>query len=508
MHWPYATLERILDRRSGLVQYGETPLLDLLRHLGHALPTSAHALRLIDALLGRLGSDGRLDPYANEGRRMVIRRDAGGWWVRQPVALWCENAEFNECDVADDTPVFPTPADAPEGWQPGTPHRQPEPVPDIVPAGLVRGTLTFFVGSACVEIRYDDQGLFALDRALARFGDSWARRRFIALWPPTVDPSARPPQSMPLLWLVDLPDYLTVEALADRILATPLDADPLRIHMPVDAPGGVEGCWWRVQMALRELAFAEALPGDGGILVADAFEHPADATCLAIGPNRDAAFANWRDRHPTIRPRPIRPPRMELLDLPEPEPDVDVSEADENQADDADGPKKVKVQKVFSARLTIQPLRAIPWPIPGLATTPAVALSFPALPDVPRAWAGCGFSRARYLIGESGTVGWAVVRPEPDGFTQVGHGLLDVLDPAQLEAAIDFAIANHDDFPWSEPPWLTYPYEHRWFTAWSNRAQGPKTLEHGQASWNAAWNARDMDADQACWQVLRARLRV
>jgi hypothetical protein len=70
--------------------------------------------------------------------------------------------------------------------------------------------------------------------------------------------------------------------------------------------------------------------------------------------------------------------------------------------------------------------------------TPAVRISLPSLPlrGVPSAFADAGFSRWVRVVGAFGHVHAALYRADRAGFTLVGEGVVDVVDPAALERQI------------------------------------------------------------------------
>lgn len=500
MALPPAQQEPHWDARTGLVHHGTTPLWTCLRHLYRSLPTSDHAALLVEAALDHLQDRGRLDPYTGDHEHKVLQADPDRWWLRRSPVLLSEGTRYHAADRACDTPGPKRPADAPEGWTPGSAFRPRDPVPDISPAAG-RASLTFRCGAAVLELHYDDQGLAEPDRVLCRFGDRWAERKYAGLWAPTTDPRARPAQAPPPAWLVDFPGTpLAPEALARRILKATPAADPVRVRMTVDAPGGVEGCWFRARRTLRKLAGADGLPDDAaGILLVDAYDRGEEPPALAVGRDLAEAERAWREVEGRVRPRPKRREPVELppeAHEPPPEP----PEPEERE----DGSKVLHLPERW---LVVRPVREIPWPIPGPGTTPVVALPLPGRPsEVPPRWRAAGFARWRVLIGDSGVISFAVIRDEDDGYTQVGEGLLDVLDPEDLAQGMAEALTAQVPFPHSEPPWLKYPYEHRSFWGWSNMRQAPG-MRTGQAFWGNEWNWADMDGDHVRWQVVRMRLR-
>lgn len=492
----YEEQEPLWDARDGLIRFGEVPLFEMADRLYRAVPTSFHARGLIDAMLAQLGDDGRLDPYSDGSRLVVHRCDPTGWWMRRPCAVFAEGAEYTEHGIHQESPARPRPADTPTDWN-GRAFRSPPPRPDLYP-DCGRATLTLYSGRAALELRYDDQGLLR-DDTMFRFGDRWATRRWGALWPPSLDPRARPPQPRPPPWLLELPEEpLSVPALAERILACDPALDPVRIRMNVDAPGGFAGCWVTARRALSKLAMTEALPGTGGVFIIDAFQHEPEESCFASGPDLESALAAWIHAHDQHTPKPTPPPAAPSPTRP------DAPASDTEHVDDSG-----EITRVISSgtiRMSCEPLRQIPWPIPGPHTTPAVAVRYPPLPQrIPEAWRAEGFSRWRYAIGDSGEVGFVLVRDEPDGFTIVGDGLVDVLDPQHLEERITRALEGQMPALWDEPPHIAYPFEHQHFIAWSNLTRATTPLTPSSANWNLEWNWRDFDGDAHRWRVTRLR---
>jgi hypothetical protein len=492
----YDQQEPIWDARPGIVHLSDTTFHECVRRLHRALPTADHAERLVDGVLEALGDRGRLDPCAGPQQKIVRRAEPDGWWLRRSPVAFHGGQDWHETDVLSEVPMSARPADPPP---------EVERTPDIAPRGLGKAALTFCHGAAALEVKYDDRGLARPDRLLTRFGDRWGERRFAGRWPPSVDPTARPPQAPPPPWFVDLPEHVSVHQLVERIVTTDPTIDPVRVRMNVDAPGGIEGRWWQAMMTLRKLAFLDRIPHEGGVIVVDAYEHDPELACVAVGRTLEEAEAAWLKEERRVRPRPVLR-RDEPVDDDEPPPDP--PEPTETEAVDADG-KRTVVLSTGTIRLVARPVTEIPWPIPGPLTTPAVAVRYPPLPkEIPPAWRAEGFSRWRYLVGEStGRVGCALLRDEADGFTQVGEGMLDIVDPRGVERAMAAATEAEERFPWPEDPWLEYPFEHRHYSAWSNLRQAPTPLTAAGASWNLEWNWADADGDLYRWRVTRMRDR-
>lgn len=492
----------VWDGRHSLVRFGTTTWYECIRRLQRSLPTVAHAERLVGALLDALGDDGRGDPYTDGTKIAVLRSDPKGWWCRRPIAVLHLGRELVETEAGSEAPLDPRPVDAPEGWVGGWSFRDQDPLPEILPRGWGRATLGLWVGRAVLELRYDDAGLVERHRALCRFGDSWTWRRWSAVHPPSLDPTARPPQAPPPPWLVDLPERpLGTEELAVRLLAIDPSEDPVRVRMNVDAPGGVEGCWFRAMHSLRQLAFEDRLPGVGGVAVLDAYQHEPEDTCLAVGTDLAEALRRWIAEERRVRPRPV-PSRPPPPPVPEDEPSSELEVVDE------DGARSL-ILTSERMTLTLRPDRQIPWPIPGPSTTPLVAVPFPPFPStIPERWASAGFRSWRYVVGESGEVGTVLVRSDRrGGSTLVGDGLLDVLDPTTLDRELDAAVAA-DVWPFPFEPWRERPYEHRSFSAWSLALQSRAPLRVESTSWGATFQGRDLDGDTHRYRVARLTVRV
>jgi hypothetical protein len=485
----YDDQEPLWDARDGLVQYGAVTFHELAQRLYAALPTSSHARRFAELVLEQLGDRGRVDPYTDGDRLAVVcaaPRDPAGWWLRAPPVTYYAGIPFKAMRVGNDVPAYPRPADAPEGWTGGLGFRPQPPRPAIAPdAGL--GVVTLRTGGAVVELRYGDDGLLT-DDPLFLFGDHWAHHRWDALWPPTLDPRARPPQVPPPSWFVQLPaDPPTLDEFASFFLRHLTASDPVRVRMRVDAPGGVEGCWEQARRKLRKLAWDEALPTEGGVYLVDAFNNDPDAACVASGPDLAAAERAWREvqRRERPRPKPEPPPR--------PPPTRAPAATHETEVFELDGSKTTVV--TTTQRFVFAPLRDIPVPIPGPETTPLVAVRFPPMRrDIPDAWRDAGYTRWRYMIGETGDVGFGLVRDEDDGVTEIGQWLIDALDPAAVDAAL--ASAGPVDWgPLADLSFGDHPFETTCYRAWSNLYRAPKTpiREAAHRGPHPDWSSRCFD---------------
>lgn len=500
MRRTYEQLEAELDAREGLVRFGDVPLLALTRRLQRALPTTSHARALIDALLDRLGDDGRLDPYDDGSALRVHRADPPGWWMMRPIAIFADGAEYYLIREDQGVPVHPRKADE-GGADPAAARlRAPLPRPDLAPKGR-RATLSLRHGEAWVELRYDDAGLIQGD-AVCSFGDMWANERWDALWPPSVDPSTRPPQIPPPPWLLTLPEEtLTVDALAEHLLTADPGVDPVRIRMPVDAPGGLIGTWERAMFLLRRLAWDRALPTTAGVVVIDTFRRPADEACVGFGPDLATAEAAWLAAEPSRRPRHPEPPR------PPPAPAPPREAPSDTEVIGLDG-KRTRHISSGTQTITIAPVVDIPWPIPGPHTSPAVAVRMPALPvEIPPHLREAGFSWWRRTLARSGHCSATLVRDDPDGTVEIGALAIDLVDPDGLDAALDAGHFDTDGSLILMGVTSHHPFVQERFAVWSPRERRAMPPRVRSMAWNPDWPWAQRSPEDDDLMIVRVRRR-
>lgn len=486
--------------RRDLQWIGHLSQRDALQALQRSIPVSTLAGALAEEVLGRLGDDARLDPYAAPRDRLIKRLDpATGWWSRRSLVELRYGAEQHEAESAwADGPRGPVlPEDAPEGWHWGAPYWPVDPEPDVLPAYGERALLGLYDGPSWVELRYDDRGVLRREGMGVWELDPFARLR----WPNrpfAVDRRARPPRAGPLGALIDArldPAGVPVGTLAEMLVDQPI-RDPVRIHMPLPCPGGGGGTWWRASRALRARLWADGAPDGAGWAIADGFS----GTAIAFGATFAEAERAWRDEVARVRPRPPVEPRVDLDDD-----ETDVAPAETTDLED--GRKIV----TMSARFVLHPVVVIPWPIPLPANVPAAAVPLRTRPPVPDVWARAGFTRFRDLLADDGVHGFALERVDADGHTWVGEGLLDAVDPTGLDGAIDALIAHEKgDRPdgFGTPPWLRdeYPVERWHFRGWDNGAPGPAPLRGAGSGFSRSFDPVEPDGGGR-WTVTRQRIR-
>ena len=496
------------DERVGLLTVGHLPMYAAQHSALRSLPTMDRAIELLDRVLDALGERAWIDPEGGETRRQVFVHDTAHpeWLV--PVALiehsWIAGlGEMSMGTFINEGAVRP--ADAPDDWKPGDPSWfEHDREPDIIPQGpLMRGgSVKLAEGPASVDIRYDDRGVRATSH-WSSGGDNFTYARYFNVRPYVVDTLARPPTPLPfpIVCRADLDEGgHTVERFAEMILELdPARAVPHRVLLPLPTPGGVEGAWFRAQWALREAAWEGRIPEQAAWVVIDACEGKA----LAVGPDFDTAVTNWREEVLRVKPRPPKPEKREerQQEVPEHEPQVLQNEE-----------KKTMAVSTGTIRLEVPSLADIAWPIPVPHHVPAVAVPLPPLPSIPEAFAQAGFTRVLRMFGEHGSVSHALVREEPGGFTLVGEGLLNVVDPATLDAEVDAAMQQQRDYYADMPEGFPNPYKENYpcstdvFSCWDDGHRKRTPLTHNGGSWGGGWTARNLHGDAYKWAVVRVRL--
>lgn len=422
------------EDRKGLVEIGHLGSGDARDAVLRSLATMHQALETFDATAALLGDRGWIDPVGGDTFRILHVRD-GEWLVVKPlllVAFVPTSVTAMMFRVAD--PVLPEGGERPAA----------KILPDIMPRGpgMRSGSIRIAEGTRSLEVSYDDTGRFR--ESCGSASDPWVPLRHPDR-PHVIDPSARPPTPRPLgLFLrADLDrSGARPDALARMIVA--LDAGglcPARVRIPAPLPGGAEGAWSRALAALRRRAWA-GIPGGARFLVTDGL----DGSSLGAGATREAALEAWRADLFRAKPKPPVAPKQPSTPPPPPElPHVER---------DAEG--KVVAASTGTMNISGGGVGAhVDWPAAVPDNMPAAMIEVPDLPaDVPAAFATAGFQRWVRLVGALGVPCAALVREEHDGFTLVGEGIVDIVDPARLEvdlAALD--AREREGCPLPEPPW-------------------------------------------------------
>lgn len=279
------------------------------------------------------------------------------------------------------------------------------------------------------------------------------------------------------------------------------ERDPVRVWMPALVQGGVEGTWWRSLVTLKRLFWEDVVPPDARRVVVDSF----DGTAVAWGDTLEEVASRWEQEVWRVKPRPPVEPELPD-DLPD---ETEVVTEGEETVDPETG---IKTLPVMKATFVIRAPVITPWPTPIPENVPAVLVTLPPFPtEVPAAWRAHGFTLWRRVIGERGEVGHVLVRPDAEGgYTLVGEGILDAVDPATLDAQIDAETTRtRADWPkgFGVPPWvkLEYPFESAFYTAWDPARRAPAPLKSSQHSWGLKLETVALDGDFLPWVVVRMR---
>ena len=496
---------KVWEEREGLIEVGHIPMMHAQKAVVRSLLTMDRAVALFERVRDRLGERAWIDPEGGSTRRRVYLRDAAHaeWLLPIPLLEHAWIAGLGQVSLGSFiNSAAVNPEDAPEGWQPGDePWWPQDPEPDILPqnANMRGGSLKIAEGTGHVEIKYDDRGLRS-EACWSSGGDRFCYARSFNVRPWVIDPLARPPTPLPFSLAcrpeLDVRGH-SVEQMVEWVLELrPERLLPHRVLLPLPLPGGVAGAWVRAQWALREAAFDRRIEDEAtGWVVVDAFEGEA----MAVGPDFECAVARWCKEVERVRPRP---PKTEKPKEPREEP----RERDPQFVKDEE--KKVAFVSTGTIRLEAPSLADLAWPIPLPRHVPAVAVPLSPLPALPLAYRQAGFSRVLRMFGEHGAVTHGVLREERDGFSVVGEGMLDVVDPMTISAEIDTAMnaqrAWHADMPdgFPNPFEEQHPSETHVFKGWDDARRQREPLKHIGGSWGE-FSPRNINGDQWAWAVVR-----
>ena len=522
---------RHLDARHGLIPVSHRTMHEASLAVKRSLPTMDHAVRLIDEVTAQLGDRAWRDPEGGERVRRVLVRDAehAEWIV--PFAL--VEQQHGPAPEAEPTPpqpkppkpatketssaaAWPVPVDAPEGWTwDDLPFRADDARPEILPAGptMRPGQVTLGEGPASCTLHYDARGW---RRGLSQSAyDQFTHLRYYGVKPYMIDPTGRPTTPLPhsLLCRADLDAAgHTLAAFARMVCESKIaESVAVRVRAPAALPGGPLGCWQRAQAALREILWKGELPEAAQWILVDGYE----AIARGFAGSLDAALAAWRDEVERVEPLPPGANKIAALPPPPapPMPEEEIPEAGEYE--DPDGRFKVFSTGIMTMNFEPPPRDPnepppLEWPSPGVETTPAVAIPLPPPPALPDAYRAAGFTRVVRLVGGYGHVHHGFLRQEGEGFTLVGEGVADIIDPATVAAEIDAVDEADRAFLASVPPHLrarwdawSMPFRFVTYGCWDGGHQKRVPLQKGGGQFGGALSAGSLDGDVVRWQVLR-----
>jgi hypothetical protein len=138
-------------------------------------------------------------------------------------------------------------------------------------------------------------------------------------------------------------------------------------------------------------------------------------------------------------------------------------------------------------------------------TTPVVLLAVPEPPAVLPVLREAGYG-VRPCVSRDGSVFWLFARDEAGGFSAIGPGVAELVDPAQLADSLDAADRRHgrdwggryDVDPWTDPRRLPRLIRYSVWDAGRQRPTPPKVCGHrfGRAS-------PAHIEPHAAWEILR-----
>ncbi len=153
----------------------------------------------------------------------------------------------------------------------------------------------------------------------------------------------------------------------------------------------------------------------------------------------------------------------------------------------------------------------LPWPtaVPGNVPGAIIPLP-PPRRDIPTALRRAGFAGWLRVIGSGGRVGHALRRDDPRGFTLIGEGVLDLVDPAELDAELDAADEREREFhaqlptghagPWEDP---RYTQHYRLYTCFDGARRRRTPLKAARGTFGPSFSPAELDGDEVRWHVAR-----
>ena len=371
---------------------------------------------LFDLLVDLLGDQAVVTTENDRTLRRLFRRDAvhSSLIVPWPVAQLSVRGRIGWVSPAFD---------------PATGEIVPEPERPAGKAyklrGLGPGQIELYDGSAKVSIVYGDDGGFLEagidDRDPSRL--------------PEIPAAVASKRAQPL------------ELIASCIAM--LDAGrhgPGRVRMPVPVPGGPQEVWRIGLLAARRALYMGKVPSETRFVLADGIA----GTAVGIGRTLDAATAEFERAVAHAPPKPsterqtswddydddgtlLRRGKPLVAGLPPPWETDDPWESDEPSASEPEPPREPGVVQHEDGTLEIRGNKADdPMPAITVASAPAAVIPLAGSPTVPPP-----FGRWERTIGAKGGTAHVARLAGPEGFLQIGEGLLWRADPRRLEDTLD-----------------------------------------------------------------------
>lgn len=495
---------RVFEQREGLVIAGTLPIRAARQAIKCSLPTMDHAVRLFDAVVERAGERGWLDPIAGETRRLFLRDRADGWLIPAPLLeLRVGSLDFLV------GPVFKIGGGQDDEAKPARRFR-----PQIAPRGptMCTGYLRLGEGAAFLQIVYDDRGLWKETSQSPT--DVHTLRYHAETRPYTIDPLARPPTPQPLSLLCRA-DLATDGHGIEQLAAMVAELDPrpsvaARVRMPTPLVGGPDGALARALVPLRRALWEQRVPSAARWVVIDGFDRTRIAwgdrfEVLGWGGSFDEAVSAWDKELAATGPRAAAPGR----------------EAPRSASAAPSQPRRgpIKNEQGETVGWSSGPItlggngsEPPPWPEATEQTVAAVAIPLPEPLGIEASWAEAGFRELR-LVGSRGEIHRALVRDDGgEAFTLVGEGVIDAVDPATIDSAIDAADVR-DRASWADAGMADplddpdYPSVTQIYRVWDDARRQPMSPRR-ESAWAAARpDAGILDGDVLRWAVARRRQR-
>lgn len=461
------------------------PVVDALRANA---PTSRHAEMLFDLLVDLLGDQAVVTTENDRTLRKLFRRDAvhADQIVPWPVAQLSVRGRIGW--------VSPT-YDSATGEIVPEPERPPGKASKL--RGLGPAEIELYDGSAKVAILYGDDGGFR-EASL----NDLTPNRFQELLAAIASKRAPPAE-------------LIASCLA---MFDPGRHGPGRVRMPVPMPSGPLGVWWAGLVSARRALYAGNVPPDARFVVADGVAGGVvgvGRTLEAATAAFEAQVANQPPKTPTgwetawddydddgnllhrgRHPRPGEPPPWE---------DDNPWESGEPSQPEAKPKPGVVEMEDGSLRMT-GPKADIPFPEMTVATVPSVVIALAGSPTVPPP-----FGRWERTIGAKGATAHVARLAGPEGFLQIGEGVLWRADPRTLDDTldeIDARDADAQDALAALSPFSRFArFRARTYHWVEARLGRPARFEGSGSSSGPHFDGRDLDGDTEA-QLVRRHVKI
>lgn len=490
-----------LAHRQGMKTVGRVPIAVARMAVRRSMPTMHHALRVFDAAVEVMGKNAWVEQVDGLRWRRVYRLDngfiiptpvmelvKGRSGITGPVLMLGGNQAPSESPKADDY------------------------ISRVVPRGrdMHEGKLELREGPSRFELVYGEEGRFK--ETCTSAGD-WYTETFKADTEPfRVDTLARPPTTPPVSVLChqDLSSKgHSVDQFADILSSLdPGRCVPARVWMPEPLPCGVSGITGVGIAALRRVLWRQAPPEGAGFVIIDGLE----GTIVEWGDDPHELLRRFKARVAECQP------------LPEAMKNRDGSPVSLESRRAAKGksssmqqePRLIKNEDGAVVGISTGTIRvggghssaAPAWPELTPDNTPALMLELPPrwTPNMAADLQHAGFQRSVQMVGQYGSIFGGAVRDEPDGWTLLGEGIVDIVDLGNLDEQINAALEDQrrvmDEFASLQPSFQP-PEGHQVsvLQCWDFGYQRPMPPRLRSQAWRSQLEPAHLDGDEAAWSV-------